>query len=160
MHISIQKPSLNTAAYCEPILDALPQWFGIPSANRQFLIDINENPTLLARVETSVVGFLTLKMHNLYSSEIHVMGIMPEYHRMGIGTRLMNAAETFLVYSGCEFIQVKTISASDSDPNYARTRAFYEKVGFRPLQEWPKIWGPENPCVQMVKYLPSHQPHE
>ena len=26
-------------------------------------------------------------------------------------------------------------------------------MGFRPLQEFPELWGKENPCLQMVKGL-------
>jgi hypothetical protein len=33
---------------------------------------------------------------------------------------------------------------------YERTRAFYEAVGFEPLEEITEIWGPENPCPLMI----------
>ena len=30
-------------------------------------------------------------------------------------------------------------------------RAFYLACGFRPLEEFPTLWGPENPALQLVK---------
>jgi hypothetical protein len=54
---------------------------------------------------------------------------------------------------GVEYLQVKTLSDAHPDAGYARTRAFYQAMGFRPLQELPELWGEENPCLQMVKGL-------
>ena len=149
----IQGPLLKRAVDCEPILKALPAWFGIPSAVQQYLVDINRLPTFLAMREADVIGFLTLTIHNYSSAEIHVMGVMPTYHRLGIGAKMIRSAEQHLVENGCEYLQVKTLSAKDTDPNYALTRKFYEKMGFRPLQEWPELWGPDNPCVQLIKTI-------
>ena len=52
-----------------------------------------------------------------------------------------------------EFLQVKTLSETHPDPNYASTRAFYQAMGFRKLQELPGLWGEANPCLRMVKSL-------
>ena len=46
-----------------------------------------------------------------------------------------------------------TLAASDPDPNYAATRAFYAALGFLPLEELPQVWGPENPCLLLVRTL-------
>jgi ribosomal protein S18 acetylase RimI-like enzyme len=151
--VRISSPALNQALLCEPILHALPDWFGIEDANRQFLIDIESLPTLIAWQEDRPVGFLTLKEHNSYSAEVHVMGVLIECHHQGIGTRLIAAAETYLHRRGIEYLQVKTLGPSHSDPYYARTRAFYAKVGFRPLQELVQIWDAENPCLIMIKRI-------
>ena len=48
---------------------------------------------------------------------------------------------------------MKTLAPSDPDPSYAATRAFYAAVGFLPLEELPQVWGPQNPCLLMVKAL-------
>jgi ribosomal protein S18 acetylase RimI-like enzyme len=50
-------------------------------------------------------------------------------------------------------MQVKTLGPSNPDPGYARTRAFYEALGFRPLEELKQIWDEQNPCLIMVKQL-------
>jgi hypothetical protein len=50
-------------------------------------------------------------------------------------------------------LHVKTLAPSDPDPGYAATRRFYEATGFVPLEELPQVWGPENPCLLMVRVL-------
>jgi ribosomal protein S18 acetylase RimI-like enzyme len=48
-------------------------------------------------------------------------------------------------------MQVKTLGPSRPDEHYAKTRAFYEALGFRPLEEFKQIWDENNPCLVMVK---------
>jgi hypothetical protein len=50
-------------------------------------------------------------------------------------------------------MQVKTLGPSRLDEHYAKTRAFYEAMGFRPLEEFKQIWDENNPCLVMVKRL-------
>jgi hypothetical protein len=59
------------------------------------------------------------------------------------------------VADGVEFLQVKTLGPSHSDPGYALTRQFYGSLGFRPLEETTHWWGADNPCLVMVKALPG-----
>lgn len=153
MEIVVQGPSLQQSSLCEPILRALPQWFGIEEATAHYLRQTDRLPTLLASVDGQVIGFLTLNPHSDYAAEIDVMAVRPEMHRQGVGRALLAEAEVYLRQRGVEFLQVKTLSPAHPDPNYARTRRFYQAVGFRPLEEFPELWGPENPCLQMVKCL-------
>lgn len=152
MEMEVQGPFLGMAADCAPILRAMPQWFGIPEATEQHLKDIEGLPTLIASLDGEAVGFLTLREHSQYAAEIHVMGVHPGLHRNGVGRALVCGAESYLRRRGFEYIQVKTLSERHPDPNYARTRAFYVAMGFRPLEEFPKLWG-QNPCLQMIKSL-------
>jgi hypothetical protein len=50
-------------------------------------------------------------------------------------------------------LQVKTLSASRPDPGYDKTRAFYLAFGFRPLEEFPTLWYPSNPALQLIKSI-------
>ena len=156
----IQGPMLGQSAVCEPILRSLPQWFGIEEANAQYLKDIEELPTFLASVDEQAVGFLTLRQHNEYAAEIHIVGVNPGAHRQGIGRALQSEAEAHLRQRQVEFLQVKTLSPAHPDENYARTRAFYQAMGFRPLEEFPDLWGPQNPCLMMIKSLNSNRQTE
>ncbi|MEN6523457.1 MAG: N-acetyltransferase, partial [Anaerolineaceae bacterium] len=47
----------------------------------------------------------------------------------------------------------KTLDASRCCEEYDRTRAFYEAMGFRPLEVFPELWDKDNPCLLMVKRL-------
>ena len=50
-------------------------------------------------------------------------------------------------------LQVKTLGPSHPDVHYARTRSFYEALGFIGLEETTTFWGEANPCLIMVKVL-------
>jgi GNAT superfamily N-acetyltransferase len=155
--IEIVGPFLDQAGVCAPILAALPEWFGYPQAVAQYLRDIEVMPTLLARLNGKVVGFLNLKTHSAYAAEVNVMGVLVEYHRHGVGKALLQAAIQYLRGLGVEYLQVKTLSPSHPDEGYKRTRAFYQACGFRPLEEMPDFWDEANPCLQMVMCLRSHE---
>jgi chloramphenicol 3-O-phosphotransferase/ribosomal protein S18 acetylase RimI-like enzyme len=146
-------PDLGLSVVCEPILRALPAWFGIERAVQQYIHDIEIMPTILANVNGQTLGFLTLKIHNPHAAEIHVMGVRPEAHHQGIGRAMLERAEAYLRHQGIEYFQVKTLSAAHPDTGYAKTRAFYHAMGFRPLEELPDFWDAENPCLMMVKKL-------
>ena len=84
---------------------------------------------------------------------MHVLGLLPAYHRQGLGRRLVDVCERWLASEGVEYVQVKTIAPSKDCKPYAQTRAFYLSMGYRMLEEFPKLWDPSNPCVILVKYL-------
>ncbi len=83
------------------------------------------------------------------------MAVLPQYHRRGIGRRMIAHAEHVLASEGVEFLQVKTLSANRPDEGYEQTRQFYLAYGFRPLEEFPELWGGENPALQMIKLVTS-----
>ncbi|MBE9011931.1 GNAT family N-acetyltransferase [Pseudanabaenaceae cyanobacterium LEGE 13415] len=148
----ISEPKFAQAHLCEPILRLLPEWFGIEAAIVHYVYEIDQLPTLLAYNQAQVAGFLSIKQHSEFAAEIYVMAVHPKFHRQGIGHQLVEVAEEKLRKQGIEYLQVKTLSASHPDQYYARTRAFYRSVGFRPLEEFPELWK-GIPCLQMVKCL-------
>jgi GNAT superfamily N-acetyltransferase len=145
---AVAEPSERTAL-CRRVLETLPDWFGLPDAVERYISDVAMLPVLA--VEDT--GFLALKVHNDTAAEIYVMGVLPEHHRHGIGTALVEDAEHLLRVMGVEYLQVKTLGPSEPSAHYAATRRFYESRGFRPLEELTAIWGEENPCLIMVKRL-------
>ncbi len=148
----IERMREGEAAACEAVLRALPDWFGLEDAIVQYRKDIETMETHVVRGDDEIVGFLTLRSHGEYSSEIHVMGIRTEHHRKGIGRRLVDHAERLLRDRSVEYLQVKTLGPSRPNESYDRTREFYQAMGFRPLEEFPEMW-PGNPCLLMVKKL-------
>lgn len=141
------------AEICEPILRALPDWFGIEAAIVQYLADLESTRTWIAEVDDRPAGFLAVTFHNPYTAEVHVMGVLPKLHRTGCGRQLLDAVENELRSFGYEYLAVKTLAPSHPDVHYARTRAFYTAMEFRPVEEFPTLWGPENPCLLMIKRL-------
>ncbi len=153
MIFTITGPLLGQSAFCESVLRALPDWFGIEEAIQHYVREIEALPTLLAVREGSVLGFLTLKHHSPWATELYVMGVLPQVHRQGIGRALLVHAEAELRRQGVEYLQVKTLAPAHPDPGYARTRAFYAAQGFRPLEVFPTLWDAENPCLLLIKFL-------
>lgn len=134
------------------LLDALPDWFGIESSNDAYVQDSHTHPTYVAVSENEVVGVLMLKHHTAQSAEVHLLAVAPDQHHRGIGSALLGVAELDLERDGASLLQVKTLGPSDPDEFYARTRAFYLRRGFIPLEERHDIW-PDDACLFMVKPL-------
>ena len=143
----------GSGAICRKILDSLPAWFGIPEANDDYVAFAESAPSVIASIDDNDVGLLTLQLHNPYAAEVHLIAVLPEHHRSGIGRRMLQHAERRLADSGVEFLQVKTLSEKRPDTNYDKTRAFYLAQGFRPLEEFPTLWDPSNPALQLIKSL-------
>lgn len=85
-------------------------------------------------------------------AEIHLTVVDRAAHGTGVGTAMLSAIECDAVRRGVRLLEVKTLGPSDPDPGYARTRHFYEKFGFLPLEE-TALWGAGTPCLIMVKPL-------
>jgi ribosomal protein S18 acetylase RimI-like enzyme len=146
--VAVEDPR-ERSAVCREVLEALPEWFGIEEAVRQYIHDVADLPTFAVGRD----AFLSLKLHNEWAGEIYVMGVRPESQGHGLGTALVESAEASLRSGGIEYLQVKTLGPSNPDDHYARTRRFYHARGFRPLEELLGFWDEENPCLVMVKHL-------
>ena len=138
---------------CRRILDALPTWFGIPEAVDGYVAVADRTPSVIASVDGGDVGIATVVRHSPDAAEIHLMAVLPEHHRRGIGRAMLGHVEAGLARDGVEFLQVKTLSDRQPDAGYAKTRAFYGACGFRPLEEFPNLWDAQNPALQMIKSI-------
>ena len=143
----------NKAETVRQVLEQLPDWFGSVEA-RESYAKASENETLLVcEIDGQVAGFLSLRVNTPATSEIHSMGVIPGHHRAGIGKALVGAAEEQARETGHSFLSVKTLSSKSADPHYAKTRAFYEGVGFLPFEELPLFWREDLPCLVLAKAL-------
>ena len=141
------------SSVCDGILRALPEWFGREQAIVGYVDEVKDEYTLAALENGTAVGFVSLRRHNDFTDEVHVMGVRKEYHRRGIGRKLIELVCRKSKGDGKIFLSVKTLSDSDPYPFYALTRKFYRSQGFYPLEEITEIWGEDNPCLIMVKVL-------
>lgn len=80
------------------------------------------------------------------------MAVKNEYIGQGIGTALLNYAETYFSKNNYESMTVETLSPSEIDPNYMKTYAFYTQNGFAPLFEL-NTYGPDFKMVYLYKKL-------
>lgn len=80
------------------------------------------------------------------------MAVDRAWHRRGIGTALVAAAEATVRSDGAQLLSLKTLGPSRPDPSYEHTRRFYLARGFLPREELHNLWE-DNPCLIMVKPL-------
>lgn len=143
----------NKDKVCETILRSLPEWFGLERYIQRYIKNVETLPLFAAEVQGNIVGFIALKFHNPCTAEIYVMGVKKPFHRRGIGSALVAYAENYLRKLEYEFLTVKTLADSVESAEYAGTRKFYDCVGFKPLEVFPDLWDPQNPCLFLVKFL-------
>lgn len=61
MNSIIQGPLLGQGTRCEPIIRALPDWFGIEEAIVRYINEVEDLPTFIASQNEQAVGFLSVK---------------------------------------------------------------------------------------------------
>ena len=138
---------------CNTILRALPDWFGVEASIVDYAEQVKKMPFYAAVNDNKAVGFVAVKVHNEYSAEICVMGVLKEYHKQGIGKKLVEYCEKYCTDNKIEFLTVKTLDESAESEDYDKTRMFYQFMGFKPLEVFPLLWDEDNPCLFLVKYL-------
>lgn len=134
------------------ILEALPEWFGIPEAREEYIADSARTTFFCALEEDQPVGFLYLQETGKATVEVHVMGVLKAFHRQGIGTALFQRAKAAAVEQGYAFLQVKTVQMGRY-PAYDSTNLFYLSLGFQEFEVFPTLWDEGNPCQVYVMSL-------
>ena len=145
--------SNEKSTICNYILRELPDWFGIEASIIDYTEHVKNMPFYVAACNNKTVGFVAIKIHTKYSAEIFVMGVLKEYHRQGIGEKLVECCEGYCKNKGMEFLTVKTLDESRESKSYTKTRLFYLAMGFKPLEVFPLFWDKDNPCLLMAKYI-------
>lgn len=134
------------------ILEALPDWFGLPEAREEYIVNSVNQQLFAAVKEEKTIGFLCLKQTGKDTVEVSVMGVLKEFHRHGIGRKLFMKAREKAIKDGFSFIQVKTVQMGQYD-NYDNTNKFYTSLGFKEFEIFPTLWDEWNPCQVYVMAL-------
>lgn len=145
----VEKPDEREAAARE-VLEALPDWFGIPESREAYIRDSRAQPFWADLEDGAVRGFLALRETSPYTAELAVMGVLPAYHRQGIGRALFAAFQQYAREKGYAFLQVKTVQEGRYT-SYDQTNAFYRSLGFRELECFPTLWDRQNPCQIYIR---------
>ncbi|WP_428095252.1 GNAT family N-acetyltransferase [Demequina sp.] len=137
----------------ERLLATVREWFGRPESNAEYIEAARSIETWTVRdAQGEVVGVLLVDRHFAHVAEVHLIVVERTLQGRGVGKALVAALEQDARERGVARLEVKTLGASDSNPEYARTRQFHESVGFLPLEE-TELWGEDTPCLIMVKPL-------
>ncbi|HMK91437.1 MAG TPA: GNAT family N-acetyltransferase [Thermoleophilia bacterium] len=168
--LSVAGPVGGQGELCRTILADLPEYFALSESNAAYARAADELTCFVGSVVVAggagertdpgtaaetprPAGLLVLKQTSEVAVELHLVCVLRAFHGVGLGGALVRAAEAHLRAQGMRWFHVKTLGPSEPDEGYARTRAFYLKMGFEALEEIPAIWGPENPCLILVKRL-------
>ena len=134
------------------VLEALPDWFGIPEAREDYIKNSVEQIFFTATEQEREVGFIYLKETGKETVELYVMGVLKEYHRRGIGRELFKAAKACAADKGYSFMQVKTVQMGKYK-EYDDTNRFYINMGFKEFEVFHTLWDEQNPCQVYVMAL-------
>ncbi len=142
----------HKTAIARTVLQALPDWFGIPEATEEYIAGTKGRPFFCVYNDETPIGFLSLKETGKHTMELAVMGVLQEYHRLGIGKALFRAAQQEAKAQGYAFIQVKTVQMGRYEI-YDATNRFYLSLGFKELEVFPTLWDEWNPCQIYIMAL-------
>jgi len=134
------------------ILEALPEWFGIPEAREEYVSESADKLFFAAMDGENPVGFLCLKETGRDTVELYVMGVLKARHRTGAGRALVEAAKQTAREAGYAFMQVKTVQMGKY-AEYDATNRFYLAMGFKEFEVFPHLWDEWNPCQVYVMGL-------
>ena len=126
-------PLLENEKGCEAILRSLPEWFGIEESLTMYARDSKRLPSFGLELDTKLQGFITLLEHFSQAWEVHCIAVSADVRGEGVGTKLLDHAESWLADKGVKFLQIKTIASTSPDPHYAATREFYFNRGYDPV---------------------------
>lgn len=135
------------------IMNRLPEWFSPPEDIVNKANIHRSYPFIAAYDNTEAVGFATLKIHNQHTVEIYNLGVLREYHRLGIGHALIDNCIQYCKENNYRFLTVKTLDSSVEYEPYNGTRAFYKEEGFVPLEVFTTFWNENNPCLFLIKVI-------
>lgn len=141
-------------AECLSIMKELPDYFN-EKGLKLFQEDCIEDKLVIIKPEDEIIGFAALKKKYLQVYEISWMAVKKEFQRKGIGTRLISECERISKEAGKKVLMVKTLAETIDYKPYSKTRAFYEKNGFIPIEiikEYSE-WGPEHDCKIYIKMI-------
>jgi len=145
MRIQVLDDRQEKQRVAQAILEALPEWFGIPEARENYIRESADEIMLVSSEGGEPDGFLCLKETGRDTLELAVMGVLKEYHRQGVGTALVQAAKRIARERGYSFLQVKTVQMGRY-PEYDATNRFYLSLGFKEFEVFPTLWDEWNPC--------------
>lgn len=152
MKIEIIDNKQQKKAIVRTILEALPDWFGVPESREQYIAASADEILVAAMENGQPVGFLCLKETGKDTMELAVMGVLQPYHRRGIGRQMFRKAKEIAREQGYTFLQVKTVRMGMYE-DYDRTNLFYLSLGFKEFEVFPELWDEANPCQVYVMSL-------
>ena len=138
-------------AVVDESLRDFPEWFGIPESTQAYSEGAKDLKVWTAFQESNLLGFVSLSYSSEDCAEIDYLGVKKAHQGRGIGSQLLATLESE-AGKNVDFLQVKTV-AEGSNKDYDQTNVFYRSLGFKKLEIFPQLWGPQNPCQILIKKM-------
>lgn len=120
------------------LVASLPEWFTPEEV--ETVREVVGPPAVVAIGDAgAVVGFLAWEQRR-HEWEICWIAVARELHRRSVGRRMVEMMLARARAAKVARIRVQTVAATTEYEPYARTRAFYEALGFRLESVEPKGW--------------------
>lgn len=151
MEITIKRSTDTEEAF--GIAKSLPEYFS-EEGLKSIKDDVAKHILFGAYLRNAMVAFATYKELNSEAIEMTWIAVKKEYQDKGIGKKLIKESLKQIGES-YKICQTKTLSEIHPDKGYERTRNFYKRLGFVPLetiQPYPG-WSKDDPCQIFVKCL-------
>lgn len=130
------------------IAASLPEWF-TDNGISKMEIDLRSQKGFEAVHRSKAIGFITFFTQE-GEGQIGWMGILSDYHRLGIGSMLVEHLKAELREGGVKTLWVYTLGDSVEYEPYDKTRAFYRALGFKDFKSF-KQDNPECPEQLILK---------
>lgn len=137
----------GASSLCRTIMADLPEYFGLPECNESYAQGVLSRTNFSAQVGHNLVGLLSLDFPSSQNARIYWIGILKEYHKMGLGRALLKKAVTYAKEREVQTLTVETVDPKEANPAYLKTYHFYEACDFFPLftlkptdYEWNMIY--------------------
>lgn len=120
-----------------------PAW----SAQRvRWHIRHRDSVVLIAKANAVLAGFAIMEFHDC-DAHLNLLGVLPRYHRCGIGRELLAWLEASAITAGTFLIKLEVRAAN------AVGRAFYSGLGYREIGEVPGYYQGRETAVRMSRDL-------
>ena len=107
----------NARDYSSDIIDQVVQGFSVPAVLRM----LTERQVLVATIDGHIVATASLQKNIIRS-----VFVDPQYHRRGIGRRLISTIESIALDAGLSLLNV---------PSSITAEGFYTSLGFRKIRD-------------------------
>ena len=111
------RPDSQVPQDAERLLTTVPEWFGLPEANTDYIEAARTKETWTVRGDDGgIIGLTLVDQHFPHVVELHLMVVDRAHHGQGVGTVMVQAVEEDARARGVRLLEVKTLGASQPPP--------------------------------------------
>jgi ribosomal protein S18 acetylase RimI-like enzyme len=114
------------------VLESLRQFFP-EEAIPMIEFSLKEHHSLAGCLNEDVVSFLVYELRDSKTAEIMWMGVLEEYHGLGLGTMMLDYLEQMLKRRQVSQLVTSTLSYTVPYKPYEKVRTFFYHRGFKAL---------------------------